>query len=55
MEWKDKTEADIAIYLIAADSIGDFNVADVVYTSTAEENIHCVVLMMKNAFSSLYS
>lgn len=36
VEWKNETEADIAIYLIAADSIGDFNVADVVYTSTAE-------------------
>ena len=36
VEWENKTEADIAIYLVAADSIGDLNVADVVYTSTAE-------------------
>lgn len=36
LEWENKTESDIAIYLIAADSVGDLNVADVVYTSTRE-------------------
>lgn len=35
VKWENKTEDDIAIYLVAADSLGDLSVADVVYTSAS--------------------
>ena len=36
LKWKNENKSDLTIYVLAADSIGDLNVADVVYTSATE-------------------
>lgn len=36
LKWKNENRADLTIYVLAADSLGDLNVADVVYSSTLE-------------------
>lgn len=36
LKWKNENKSDLTIYVFAADSIGDLNVADVVYTAAAD-------------------
>lgn len=36
LKWKNENKSDLTIYVLAADSVGDLNVADVVYTSATE-------------------
>lgn len=42
LKWENKTKSDLSIYVFAADSLGDLNVADVVYSSatTGKYSLH---------------